>query len=134
MKCNILGAMRRTPYLTDLSDAEWNCIAPLLPVPCVHGRPRLHSPREIINAILYMLRSGCAWRLLPHDLPPWKTVYHYFRLWRSNGSGNGSIQHFVSKCVRKWGAKLNQVLGSSTPMCTSCQGQKTSPFLPFNQA
>jgi len=77
--------MIRTQYLTDLSDEEWNCIASLFPAPCTHGRPRLHSPREILNAILYLLRSGCAWRLLPHDLPPWKTVYHYFRLWRRNG-------------------------------------------------
>lgn len=76
--------MNRTPYLTDLSDAEWNCIAPLFPAASLHGRPRLHSHREIVNAVLYLLRSGCAWRLLPHDLPPWKTVYHYFRLWRRN--------------------------------------------------
>jgi putative transposase len=45
-------------------------------------RPRLHSPREILNAIFYLLKSGCAWRLLAHDFPPWKTVYHYFRVWR----------------------------------------------------
>ena len=77
--------MNRTSYLTDLSDAEWNCIAPLFPAASFHGRPRLHSQREIVNAVLYLLRSGCAWRLLPHDLPPWKTVYHYFRLWRRNG-------------------------------------------------
>ena len=77
--------MTRTLYLTDVSDAEWDRIAALFPAPAAHGRPRLHSPREIFNAILDLLRSGCAWRLLPHDLPPWKTVYHYFRLWRKNG-------------------------------------------------
>ena len=77
--------MTRTPYLTDLSDAEWKRIASLFPAPAAHGRPRLHSPHDIFNAILYLLRSGCAWRLLPHDLPPWKTVYHYFRLWQKNG-------------------------------------------------
>jgi putative transposase len=69
-----MRAMNRTRYLTDLSDAEWDCIAPLLPAPSSHGRPRLHGFREIIDAILSLLRSGCAWRLLPHDLPPWKTV------------------------------------------------------------
>ena len=73
--------MRRA-YLTDLSDAEWECIEGLLPTPENEGRPRLHSLREILNAIFYVVRSGCAWRLLPHDFPPWKTVYHYFRLWR----------------------------------------------------
>jgi putative transposase len=72
----------RRPYLTDLTDAEWECIEGLLPTPENEGRPRLHSLREILNAIFYVVRSGCAWRLLPHDFPPWKTVYHYFRLWR----------------------------------------------------
>jgi putative transposase len=72
----------RRPYLTDLTDAEWECIEGLLPTPENEGRPRLHSLREILNAIFYVVRSGCAWRLLPHDFPPWKTVYHYFRLGR----------------------------------------------------
>src|SRR5919199_2473005 len=73
--------MRRA-YLTDLSDAEWECIEGLFPTPENQGRPRLHSLREILNAIFYVVRSGCSWRLLPHDFPPWKTVYHYFRIWR----------------------------------------------------
>lgn len=77
--------MRRA-YRTDLSDAEWECIEGLLPTPENEGRPRLHSLREILNAIFYVVRSGCAWRLLPHDFPPWKTVYHYFRFWRLDGT------------------------------------------------
>jgi putative transposase len=76
----------RKPYPTDLSDAEWNYIKPHMPVPKEHGRPRIHSPREILNAIFYVLRSGCQWRLLPHDFPRWPTVYHYFRKWRIDGS------------------------------------------------
>jgi transposase len=76
--------MRRA-YQSDLSDAEWGCIEPHLPAPEATGRPRLHSPREILDAILYVLKSGCAWRLLPHDFPPWRTVYHYFRSWRLSG-------------------------------------------------
>jgi putative transposase len=72
----------RRPYLTDLTDDEWECIKGLLPTPENEGRPRLHGLREILNAIFYVVRSGCAWRLLPHDFPPWKTVYHYFRIWR----------------------------------------------------
>jgi putative transposase len=47
---------------------------------------RLHSLREILDAIFYVVRSGCAWRLMPHDFPPWKTVYHYFRSWRLDGT------------------------------------------------
>jgi putative transposase len=57
-----------------------------LPAPKANGRPRIYTPREILNAIFYMLKSGCAWRLLPHDFPPWKTVYHYFRFWRLDGT------------------------------------------------
>ena len=73
-------------YQSDLSDAEWSCLEPYLPGPEATGRPRLHSPRKILDAILYVLRSGCAWRLLPNDFPPWKTVYHYFRSWRLDGT------------------------------------------------
>jgi putative transposase len=76
----------RRPYPTDLSDAEWNYIEPHLPAPTGHGRPRIHSPREILDAIFYVLRSGCQWRLLPHDFPRWPTVYCYFRRWRLDGT------------------------------------------------
>jgi putative transposase len=58
----------RKAYQSDLTDAEWSCLEPHLPAPKANGRPRLHSPREILDAILYVLKSGCAWRLLPHDL------------------------------------------------------------------
>jgi transposase len=77
--------MRRA-YQSDLSDAEWALIEPHLPVPKAPGRPRLHPLREILDAVFYVVRGGCAWRLLPHDFPPWKTVYHYFRQWRMNGT------------------------------------------------
>lgn len=77
--------MEREPYDTDLSDAEWERIRPLLPGPCSHGRPMEVSRREIVNAILYVLRAGCAWRWLPHDLPCWTLVYGYFWTWRRSG-------------------------------------------------
>jgi putative transposase len=76
----------RKPYPTDLSDTEWAYLAGHLPTPEHNGRPRVHSLREILNAVFYVLKSGCAWRLLPHDFPPWKTVYHYFRFWRLDGT------------------------------------------------
>ena len=76
----------RKPYQSDLSDAEWYCLELHLPVPEAHGRPRLHTLREILDAVFYVVRGGCAWRLLPHDFPPWKTVYHYFRFWRLDGT------------------------------------------------
>ena len=77
--------MRRA-YQTDLSDEEWEVIEPHLPCPKAPGRPRLHPLREILDAVFYVVRGGCAWRLLPHDFPPWKTVYHYFRFWRIDGT------------------------------------------------
>jgi putative transposase len=76
----------RKPYPTDLSDDEWKYIEPHMPTPEGHGRPRIHSLREILNATFYLLRSGCQWRMLPHDFPRWPTVYHYFRRWRIDGT------------------------------------------------
>jgi len=78
--------MARDTYRTDLTDAEWDVLEPHLPPPAERGRPREHGWREILNGVFYLVRSGCAWRLLPHNLPPWKTVYHYYRLWRIDGT------------------------------------------------
>jgi putative transposase len=83
----LVGMASESIYLTDLSDAEWGVVRPLLPGPhSARGRPRRHSLRTILNAIFYALRSGCAWRLLPKELPAWQTVYHYFRAWRLDGT------------------------------------------------
>lgn len=78
--------MCRKAYPTDLNDKEWTVIEPYVPKPKTGGRPAEHTRREIINAIAYVLRSGCAWRLMSHDLPPWSTVYDYFRQWRIDGT------------------------------------------------
>ncbi len=78
--------MERKLYPTDLTDREWNLIERLVPPIKPGGHPGIWPRREIVNGIFYILRSGCAWRLLPHDLPPWKTVYHYFRLWSKDGT------------------------------------------------
>ena len=69
----------------DLTDAEFACLYPLLPPPKTGGRPRLHPIRGILNAIFYIVRSGCAWHLLTDEFPAWQTACHYFRLWRLNG-------------------------------------------------
>ncbi len=71
-------------YATDLTDGQWALIAPLIPETEPGGRPRKAPTRELVNAILYFLRVGMAWRLLPHDLPPWQTVYYYLR-WQREG-------------------------------------------------
>ena len=72
-------------YPSDLSDAEWQIIRRLLPAPKPGGRPRVTDLRAVINAIFSVLRSGCAWRMLPHDFPPYSTVYMYFKQWRVEG-------------------------------------------------
>jgi putative transposase len=77
----------RRSYSTDLSDDEWEILRPLVPEAKPGGRPRAHRTREILNAVFYVLRGGCAWRLLPHDFSlPWQTAYHYFRAWRMDGT------------------------------------------------
>lgn len=79
--------MRVSPrrYPSDLTDAQWEQIQPLLPAPSTDGRPEKHPRREIVNAILYLVRSGCPWRYLPTDLPPWQTVYWHFQRWEQTG-------------------------------------------------
>src|SRR5215204_93932 len=78
--------MESRRYPTDLSEKEWGLLEPYLPAPKWRGRPRLHSPREILNAVFYVLKTGCQWRMLPREFPPWKTVFHYFRAWRLDGT------------------------------------------------
>src|SRR5919199_2271674 len=73
--------MRKT-YPTDLSDAQWTHLRSYLPAPKAQGRPRAYSLRDVFDAIFYVLKSGCPWRLLPHDFPPWSTVYYHFRRFR----------------------------------------------------
>jgi putative transposase len=92
--------MAREPYPTDLSDAEWGILAPLVP-PLLHPGPNEHNyeRREIVNAILYIKRAGCAWRLLPHDLPKWQDVYHWFRKWQGDGTWR-RIQNTLRRRVR----------------------------------
>lgn len=77
---------KRQSYFTDLTDAEWHILEPLVPPVKRGGRPADHMRREVVNAILYVLRTGCQWYALPHDLPQWKTVYTYFRNWRKDGT------------------------------------------------
>jgi len=78
--------MKRKAYPTDLSDKEWELLELLIPPAKPGGRPREADMREIVNAIVYQLRSGGAWRLLPHDFPNWSTVYGYFNRWSKDGT------------------------------------------------
>jgi putative transposase len=86
------SSQRRQAYPSDLTDEQWAILEPLIPAPAEDATHLIHSRREIINAILYVLRSGCPWRLLPHDFPKWQTVYDYFREWRRAGIWDQVLQ------------------------------------------
>jgi transposase len=78
--------MKRLSYPTDLTDPQWQRIAPLVPQPKPGGRPAAYPRREIVNALLYIAKNGCTWRNLPHDLPPYRMVFRYFRAWQEDGT------------------------------------------------
>src|SRR3989440_7153152 len=79
------STMGRQAYSSDLTDKQWEILRPLIPLPSLQGRPPTVERREIVNAMLYVLRSGCPWRMLPHEFPAWGTVYDYFRRWQREG-------------------------------------------------
>src|SRR5215216_2375875 len=94
--------MESTRYPTDLSDDEWLCISPHLPEHTGQGRPRLHDLRAILDAVFYVLKSGCPWRLLPREFPPWKTVYDWFRKWRIDGTWERERRAARASTVPPW--------------------------------
>lgn len=102
----------RKPYPSDVSDAEWKILEPLLPQPCQRGRALTYQRREILNAIFYLLRSGCAWRMLPHDFPSYKIVSHYFYTWRDDGSWQKLHDALRGKVRRAAGRKTQPTAAS----------------------
>jgi len=78
--------MERKPYPTDLTDEQWKLVAAFLPEAKPGGRPRATDLREVVNALFYLVRSGCQWRMIPHEFPPWKTCYNYYRAWIESGT------------------------------------------------
>jgi transposase len=96
--------MSRTPYPTDLTDHQWRLIEPYVPKPKPGGRPARYTRRDIVNAILYQTRNGCVWRALPHDLPPYRIAFHYFRLWQQDGTWD-KIHEAVRTKVRQAAGK-----------------------------
>ena len=78
--------MERNPYPSDLTDRQWSIIEPLIPPAQPGGRHRSVDMRRVIDGILYLSRSGCSWRMLPHEFPPWGTVHYYYRRFRLDGT------------------------------------------------
>lgn len=108
--------MERKPYPNDLTDAEWEIMKPHIPPAKRGGRPRTVAMREVLNAIIYVLKTGCQWDHLPHDFPPKGTVYHYFNTWRKDGTWAR-----MNAALRE---QLRQQLGrESTPSAGSIDSQ-----------
>jgi putative transposase len=99
--------MERKPYPTDLTDDQWQCVEPFLPDAKPGGRPRKTHLREVVNALLYLVRSGCQWRLLPHEFPPWRTCYNYFRAWIDSGTWD-EIVYLLRTDVRLQAGRADQ--------------------------
>jgi putative transposase len=104
--------MKPQPYPSDLTDAQWAILQPLLPQDRHLGRPRKTAVRAIVDAILYRNRNGCTWRALPHDFPPWRTVYNYFQRWRDDGTWGGINDALRGAVRRKAGRDPTPSAGS----------------------
>jgi putative transposase len=104
--------MRPKPYPSDLTDAQWDILEPLLPKGRPLGRPRKTSLRRVVDAILYRNRNGCTWRALPHDFPTWRTVYNYFTRWRDDGTWGALNDAFRGQVRRKAGRDPTPSAGS----------------------
>ena len=117
----------RQRYPSDLTDDQWSVIEDLVPKPKLGGRPAKYPRREIVNGLLYVTRTGCQWRALPHDLPPWRAVYWYFLAWRDDGTLR-RIHDRLRSAVRKAAGRDSQptaaVLDSQSVKTTESGGPR----------
>lgn len=119
--------MNRKAYPTDLSDAEWLILEPLIPAAKRGGRKRSVDIREIVNAIFYILRSGCAWRMLPHDFPAWQTVYGYFNRWRKDSvweDMNDALREAVRESEGRKSEPTAAIVDSQSVKTTAVKGER----------
>jgi len=119
--------MSRSPYSSDVTDEQWAIIEPLLPSAKPGGRPRTVNLREVVNAIFYLSRTGCAWRLIPHDFPPWGTVHYYYRQWRLDGTWQKVHDNLRTKVRKKEGHEANPsaaIVDSQSVKTTENRGER----------
>jgi len=118
---------QRKAYPTDLTDAQWALIAPLVQQPKGKpGRPRQVDTREVVNAIFYVVRTGCQWRMLPHDFPPWQTVYYYYAKWTRDGTWERIVTLLRREVRQQAGKALHPtavILDSQTVKSTETSGE-----------
>jgi transposase len=111
-------------YPSDLTDKQWSRLVPLLNEPRVErhagGRPRKHEQRRVVDALLYVVKTGCQWRQLPSDFPPWKTVHEHFRAWRDSG-----VWERIGQALREQGRKAGGRNATSTVAIIDSQSAKT---------
>lgn len=103
--------MDRKSYPSDVTDRQWRLIEPSIPPPKSGGRPREVDIREVVNGILYVVRTGCAWRQLPHDFPPWETVYYYYHRFIKDGTWQTIHDRLRAKVRRKAGKRPTPSVG-----------------------
>jgi transposase len=121
------------PYPSDLTDAEWHLIAPLLPVASNIGHPRDVELREVVEAIFYVQREGCTWRALPDDFPAWQTVYGYLRLWQKLGiwqQVHDALRMQLRQAVGKKSQATAAILDSQSVKTAEKRGRSTALTLP----
>lgn len=124
--------MKRPKYPSDVTEQEWQVLEPLIPACQAGGRPAEHGRREIVNAIFYVLRTGCQWRYLPHDFPAWQTVYTYYRQWRIDGtwqSIHDTLREQLRVAVGRHRQPSAAILDSQTAKTTE-KGDPVAMMLP----
>ena len=123
---------QRKPYPSDLSDAEWDILKPLLPKPKGFGHPVEVDFREILNGIFYVQRTGCQWEMLPHDLPPHTTVYHYFQKWQRKGvwqQMHDQIRHQLRRDLGRDEDSTVAIADSQSTKTTEKRGRSTASMV-----